>query len=166
MVDNQTVARVYKLVQQDILSFSLFLPFSSFSHFLLSPFLPLLPHCTGWTCDSSLSVRPPYSNEGWPRLHVSLPSFWVQTYSSRHAWRHKVAKGFSPSDSFELFLSLKWHHRGLAWLMSPRLYTLFYAECQLNIWKPGAFHNACGQVWGYCGLIGNQLAIQPFQLSM
>lgn len=44
---------------------SVFLSFHFFNQFLLSPLLPLLPHCTVWTCDSSLSVCPPYSNEGW-----------------------------------------------------------------------------------------------------
>lgn len=41
-------------------------------------------------------------------------------------------------------LSLKWHHRSPAWLMSPHLDTLFYPECQLNIWKVRTFPKSLG----------------------
>ncbi len=139
--------------------------FLSFSLLLISPLLLLSPFAQAEHvpahCQRVHSIQ---MKTLWPQLHVSLPSFWAQNYSGRPVWRHRVAKGVSPSDSFELFLSLKWHHRGSAWLMSPHLYTLFYPECQLNIWKLGTFQSAPGQVRG-C-LIGNQFAIQPFQLSM
>lgn len=101
---NQTIAHVYKLVQQAMLLFLFFLSFPSIISSSLLSFLCCL-------IAQAVSVRPLYSNGDWPQLHVSLPSFWAQKYSSRHAWRHGVAKGVSPSDLFELFLSLKWHHR-------------------------------------------------------
>lgn len=105
-----------------------FLPsFHSFHHPLpLSPFLHM------WQLAVSVST----SNDDWPhKPHVSLPSFWPQKYSSRHAWQHRVAKGVSPSESFELFLSLKWHHRDPAWLMSAHLYTLFYPAEYLKTFR-------------------------------